>query len=158
MGSTPERLYNPWGIYVDSNQAVFVVDRTNHRIQRWDAGQLLNILSMTFVYQSNLIGAMQGVTVGGTNGDSGPWSYQLSSPTAILFDSFGFMYILDYGNNRVVKWFPGAPYGTSVVSASFYNPCGMQFDRLNNIVIADTYNHRITSFGVICRKFFFRTV
>lgn len=101
---------------------------------------------------------MQGVTVGGTTSDAGPWSYQLSSPTAILFDPFGFMYILDYGNNRVVKWFPGAPYGTTVVSASFYNPCGMQFDRLSNLVIADTYNHRITSFGVMCRKFFFRTV
>lgn len=38
-GSTPQRLNDPWGIYVDSSQAVFVCDRANHRIQRWDAGQ-----------------------------------------------------------------------------------------------------------------------
>ena len=111
------------------------------------------MFSSTLISQYNCIGAMQGTTVGGTVGDNGPWSYQLNSPTAILFDSYGFMYILDYGNNRVVKWFPGAAYGVPVVSASFYYPCGMQFDRLNNIVIADTYNHRITSFGVTCRKF-----
>ena len=37
-GSTAERLYYPWGIYVDSNQALYIADRSNHRIQRWDYG------------------------------------------------------------------------------------------------------------------------
>lgn len=37
-GSTPERLYYPWGIFVDANQALFIADRSNHRIQRWDYG------------------------------------------------------------------------------------------------------------------------
>ncbi|CAF4169007.1 unnamed protein product [Rotaria sp. Silwood2] len=131
-GSTPERLYNPWGIYVDSNQTVYIVDRTNHRVQLW------------------LNGAISGTTVAGTTGDAGPWSYQLSSPTSLLLDQYGYLYILDYGNARIQKWFPGAPYGATVVSASFYNPCGMQFDLLNNLVVADTYHHQILSFGVFC--------
>jgi len=76
----------------------------------------------------------------------------LSSPTAILLDSYGYIYILDYGNARVQKWYPGAPYGTTVVAAAFSNPFGMQFDRLNNLVVADTYNYRIVSFGILCRK------
>ncbi|CAF1544577.1 unnamed protein product, partial [Rotaria sordida] len=131
-GSTPERLYNPWGIYVDSNRAMYIVDRTNHRVQLW------------------LNGAISGDTVAGTTGDAGPWAYQLNYPTSLLLDQYGYVYILDYNNNRIQKWFPGALYGTTVISASFYNPCGMQFDRLNNLVVADTYYHRIVSFGVFC--------
>ncbi len=98
------------------------------------------------------IGSVSGVTVAGSTGNAGSWSYLLSSPTAILLDSYGYMYILDYGNSRVQKWYPGAAYGTTVIAAAFYNPCGMQFDRLNNLVVADTYNYRIVSFGILCRK------
>ncbi|CAF4993534.1 unnamed protein product, partial [Rotaria sp. Silwood1] len=131
-GSSSERLYNPWGIYVDSNQTMYIVDRTNHRVQLW------------------LNGAISGTTVAGSTGDAGPWSYQLSSPTSILLDQYGYLYILDYGNNRIQKWYPGAAYGTTVISASFYNPCGMQFDLFNNLVVADTYYHRVVSFSVYC--------
>ena len=101
---------------------------------------------------NNWIGAISGTTVAGTTSNSGPWSYQLTNPTAVLVDQYGYLYVLDYGNSRIQKWYPGAAYGTTVVSASFYNPCGMQFDRLNNLVVADTYNHRVVSFGVFCRK------
>ncbi|CAF4520227.1 unnamed protein product, partial [Rotaria sp. Silwood2] len=131
-GSTSERLYNPWGIYVDSNQTMYIVDRTNHRVQLW------------------LNGAISGTTVAGATGSAGPWAYQLSSPTSLLLDQYGYVYILDFGNDRIQKWLPGASYGTTVVSASFSNPYGMQFDLLNNLVVADTSNHRIVSFGVFC--------
>ncbi|CAF4177254.1 unnamed protein product, partial [Rotaria magnacalcarata] len=82
--------------------------------------------------------------------DAGPYAYQLSSPTALLLDQYGYLYVLDYGNSRIQKWFPGATYGTTVLAASFYNPCGLQFDRLNNLVVADTYYHRIVSFAILC--------
>jgi hypothetical protein len=38
-GNTATRLNGPWGVYVDSNQAVFVVDRNNHRVQCWVLGK-----------------------------------------------------------------------------------------------------------------------
>ena len=62
------------------------------------------------------------------------------------------MYILDTGNSRIQRWVPGASYGTTVVSASMSNPYGLTMDRLNNLVVADCYQHRIVSFGVSCRK------
>ncbi len=70
-----------------------------------------------------------------------------------MFDQYGFMYILDNGNSRILKWYPGMSYGTVVVSATMSNPNGMQFDYSNNIVIAETSNQRIISFNNICRKF-----
>lgn len=73
-----------------------------------------------------MIGSISGITVAGTTGSAGPWSYQLSSPTSIAFDQYGYMYILDQGNNRVQKWFPGAAYGTTVISASMSSPYGMR--------------------------------
>jgi hypothetical protein len=39
-GSSSSQLNGPWGIYVASNQAIFIVDRNNHRVQRWDNGKL----------------------------------------------------------------------------------------------------------------------
>lgn len=98
-----------------------------------------------------VVGASQGVTVAGATSDPGPWSYQFSSPSAITFDPYGFMYVLDSGNNRVQKWWPGAAYGTTAIAAALNNPLGMTVDRLGNLVIADTSNHRVVSFPLTCR-------
>ncbi len=37
-GSTPDKLNSPWGVYVDVNGTVYVVDRGNHRVQKWNIG------------------------------------------------------------------------------------------------------------------------
>ena len=38
-GNTADKLNGPWGIYVDTSAAVYVVDRSNHRVQKWNAGK-----------------------------------------------------------------------------------------------------------------------
>ena len=135
-GSALDRLYYPWGIYVDSNQAVFIVDRYNHRVVRWDNGFI------------------SGVTVAGSTSDAGPWSYQFNYPTGIDFDPFGYMYILDSGNSRIQRWLPGATYGTTVIAGSFSTPYGLQFDNLGNLVVTDTLNYRVATYALTCRKYF----
>lgn len=95
---------------------------------------------------------MSGITVAGSTSNSGPWAYQFTNPTAITFDSNGYMYILDTGNSRVQKWLPGAAFGTTVISTSMSTPYGLTFDRVGNIVITDTLNYRIMSFAITCRK------
>ena len=89
----------------------------------------------------------------GESGISGQWSYQFNSPTSISFDSYGQMYILDTGNNRIQKWTLGMTYGITVVSTTLSNPLGMHWDFSNNFYLADTSNHRIVSFNLLCRKF-----
>ncbi|CAF5169100.1 unnamed protein product, partial [Rotaria sp. Silwood1] len=112
-----------------------VVDRSNHRVQRW------------------LSGASQGDTVAGSTGDSGPWLYQLSSPTIITMDPYGYIYIMDYGNDRVQKWWPGAQYGSTVVASSTLgNAYGLALDPIGNIIVADTTNARVVKFSLMCRK------
>ncbi|CAF5037126.1 unnamed protein product, partial [Rotaria sp. Silwood1] len=131
-GNTDDKLNLPWGIYVEVNGTMFIVDRGNHRVQKWEAGASL------------------GATVAGSTSDPGPWSYQLYDPTAITFDPYGYMYILDETNNRVQKWYPGASYGITVASGSMNLPVGMTFDRLGNLVVADSSYHRMISFNIMC--------
>ncbi len=89
---------------------------------------------------------------GDPSGVSGPYAYQLYYPTAILFDPYGYIYILDSSNTRVQKWYPGAAYGTTVITASMSSPFGMRLDPLGNLFIADTSYQRILSFVLSCRK------
>ena len=100
-------------------------------------------------------GASLGSTVGGSPNDAGPYAYQLNNPFAITFDPYGFMYILDYGNSRVQKWYPGASYGTTAAAGSLSSPIGMTIDPLGNLVVADSSNHRVVSFGLTCRMSIF---
>lgn len=133
------------------NGTIFVSDRGNHRIQRWGVGKSSIVFFFIHAYLV-FIGASTGVTVAGSTADPGPWSYQLSSPTSLTFDQYGFMYIVDYSNNRVQKWLPGASFGTTVAIGSMNNPIGLRFDRVGNLVVCDTNNHRVISFGLTCRK------
>jgi DNA-binding beta-propeller fold protein YncE len=90
------------------------------------------------------VGINGGLTVAGSTSDPGPFSYQLNSPTGIMVDQYGYLYILDDGNSRLQKW---SPRGT------FSDPLGMALNPCGNIYIADTNYHRIQSFSVWCRKF-----
>ncbi len=95
---------------------------------------------------------MNGTTIAGESGVAGSWSYQLSSPVAITFDQYENMYIMDSGNNRIQRWWPGSTYGVSVVLGSFSNPRGMAFDPFGNLAVADYSYHRVVLFSVGCRK------
>ena len=101
------------------------------------------------------VGASYGDLVAGAPNDPGLWSYQLNNPTAITMDQFGFLYILDYSNSRLQKWYPGASYGSTVVSGTMNLPIGFRFDRLGNLIVADTSNYRAISYSLLCRKSFF---
>ena len=60
---------------------------------------------------------------------------------------------MDTSNGRIQKWFPGASYGTTIISSTTMNsPIGFGLDLSGNYFIADTSNHRILQFGLICRK------
>ena len=101
-------------------------------------------------------GAAIGITVAGQSGTAGSWSYQLNYPTYVLYDQYGYLYILDATNTRIQRWIPGATYGTTVVAANtMSNPRGMRFDPFGNLVVADFSQHRVLSFGMSCRMHFF---
>ena len=98
------------------------------------------------------IGALTGSTVAGVTGDAGPYAYQFNSPTAVAFDIYGFMFVLDSANSRIQKWVPLASYGVTVAAASMSTPLSMKIDPRGNIVVVDSSNYRVISFGMTCRE------
>ncbi len=152
-GNTSAQLMYPWGIYVSVNYTLYIVDQGNHRVQKWERGELYFICnSFSHSSLSQHLGAANATTIAGQTGVPGGWSYQFSSPTAITFDQYGNMYVMDSGNNRIQQWWPGSTYGVTVVAAGFSNPRGIAFDPSGNFAIADYSYARVVLASVVCRK------
>ncbi|CAF3042616.1 unnamed protein product [Rotaria socialis] len=132
-GTAANQVYSPWGIYVNVNDTLFIVEYSAHRVSKW------------------LKNATIGTLVAGQSGVSGPWAYLFTNPTALAFDQYGYMYVMDTGNKRIQRWWPGASYGTTVASSTTMNrPYGLSISTTGNLVVADTSNHRVISFAAVC--------
>lgn len=71
-----------------------------------------------------------------------------------MFDANGLMYILDAGNSRIVRWTLGMSFGFTLIASSMNTPYSFALDYSNNFIVADSGNHRIISYSVMCGMFF----
>ncbi|CAF1288507.1 unnamed protein product [Rotaria magnacalcarata] len=134
-GSNPNQLNKPAFIFVDRQQNVYVSDKANHRVMKWNKG------------------AQEGVVVAGGRG-FGSTLQQLSFPEGIFVDTWGHLYVADSGNDRVMRWSPGAQDGMIIVggngegkaSNQFDSPMGLSIDRYGNLYVVDLRNHRVQRF------------
>ncbi|CAF3317190.1 unnamed protein product [Rotaria socialis] len=96
VGDGLNQLDQPFGIFVNENQTVYVADFANHRIVKWDRN------------------ASTGQLVAGGNGQGGH-SNQLYYPSDVTVEQDGTMYISDGYNFRVQKWARDAQSGETVI-------------------------------------------
>ncbi|CAF0932746.1 unnamed protein product [Rotaria sordida] len=86
QGNGINQLSNPFGLYVDDDQTIYVADRWNHRVVEWKRG------------------ATSGQVVAGGNGE-GSGAHQLSEPLDVIVDKqTDSLIICDRSNTRVVRW------------------------------------------------------
>ncbi|CAF1347701.1 unnamed protein product, partial [Didymodactylos carnosus] len=86
QGNGINQLYNPWGLYVDDDQTLYVADPSNYRIVEWKSG------------------ATSGQVVAGGNGE-GSGAHQLSNPYDVIVDKErDSLIICDRSNRRVARW------------------------------------------------------
>ena len=129
--STSTYLYNPYGIFVDTNFDLYVADRNNNRIQLFN------------------LGITTGVTVVGS---AAPETITLYYPTGISLDADKYLYIVDQSNHRIVGSGPNGfrclvgCSGSGSVLKSLLSPSSMAFDSHGNIYVTDRNNHRIQKF------------
>jgi sugar lactone lactonase YvrE len=141
-GSDSLSLSSPNSIALDeANSFLYVVDRHNHRIQRF------------------VLGSSPGVTVAGGNG-AGTAANQFDGPTDIYLSKLdGSIYICDCYNNRIQKWQKNATNGTTVAGSPnglsgstpyFLNqPYGIASDDQENYVyVSDSGNSRVQRFSL----------
>ena len=130
-----DQLYKPIGLFVHTNLSLYVADCFNHRIQRFGPGQ--NV----------------GVSVA---------SSDLSYPTGVLLDAEDYLFIVDQGNHRIVRYDSHgvrclvgcSKRGSAPDQLSW--PWTMFFDSYGNMFVGDPVNNRIQEFILDinpCRKF-----
>jgi sugar lactone lactonase YvrE len=135
-GSTSNMLWNPRGIFVDTNFDLYVADYNNHRIQLFRSGQLT------------------GITAAGNGSPN--ITITLYYPTGIILDADKNLFIADSGNHRIVGSGPAGfqciigctgTYGSA--SNQLYYPWSLSFDSYGNIFVTDSDNNRVQKFMLL---------
>ncbi len=143
-GLATSAMIFPDGIWVDPAGNLFIADGLDNRVRKVDS--------------AGIITTVAGNGLQGFSGDGGPAkSAALNSPSNVVTDRSGNLYIADKANNRVRKvdragiittiagngvcGFSGD--GSQAVSASVCTPGQISFDEAGNLYIADAGNARI---------------
>ena len=131
-GSTSLMLNSPRGILITSSLSLYVTDCGNNRVQLFPVGQL------------------NGTTVAGS-GASG--TITLSCPVAITLDGYGYLYIVDQNNHRVVggtmnsfRCVVGCAGSGGSAAFQLQLPRSLAFDTSGNLMVGDWGNGRIQEF------------
>ena len=131
-GNASNMLYNPSGIFVDTNFDLYVADCDNHRIQLFPSDE------------------QNGRTVAGAGSSSATIS--LERPSGIVLDADKHIFIVDQNHHRIVASGPNGfrcivgcfGYGSKSNQLAF--PGSLSFDRYGNLFVADQLNSRIQKF------------
>lgn len=87
--ATKAKLNEPYGVKLDAEGNLFLVDRLNYRVRRVDA-------------KTGIITTVAGTGKSGYSGDGGPGhEAMLREPNGIAFDSKGQLYIADVQDQRI---------------------------------------------------------
>ncbi|MGH9910587.1 MAG: 6-bladed beta-propeller, partial [Nitrososphaerales archaeon] len=128
-GSDNGQFSSPRGIAVDSSSNVYVVDTSNHRIQKFSS-------SGSFLTQWGSFGTGNG---------------KFASPAGIAVDSLSNVYVADALNSRIQKFDSSGKFITTFGSVGtgngqFIIPEGVAVDSAGIIYIVDTGNNRVQKF------------
>ncbi|CAF0738062.1 unnamed protein product [Rotaria sordida] len=134
-GNASNLLYVPFGLALDSSNALYIADGFNNRVQKYSSGQSF------------------GVTVAGqANGSWNSTSSYLYFPSDVTVDSNDNVYVTDTFNYRLQLWTSGSSTGTSVagtgISGSTNNMLSIVYGvtrdpNSGTLYISDTGNHRV---------------
>jgi len=125
-GSGPGEFNRAEGLYVDSQDRLYVADSCNHRIQ-------------VFSNDGRFVRAY---------GKPGTGLGELSYPYDICVDAAGRQYVCEFGNSRI-QVFDASDKpieiigGPGAAPGQFSNPWGVALDSSGNLYIADALNHRV---------------
>ncbi len=115
---------------------LYVADRGNHRIQKYDSsGSYVSTLGVT--------------------GVSGADNSHFYDPIGIAVDSSGNVYVADMYNYRIQKYDSGGSYVSTLGVTGVYGsdnshfslPMGVAVDSVGNVYVADSGNHRIQKYN-----------
>ena len=126
--ATVARLNYPEGVAVDAAGSAYIADTFNHVIRK--------------VGPDGSIATVAGKGVPGYAGDGGPAALALlDSPTGVVADGNGSLFIADSGNGAIRRVDLGGAMRTIAVQLSA--PTGIAMDASGNLYVADADSHRV---------------
>ena len=138
------RLRQPTGVAVDGEGNLYIADKDNHRIRKVDS--------------DGVITTVAGTGERGSGGDGGPAVHaRLAVPTGVAVDGAGNLFIADAANNQIRKVDSSGVIttvagtgesgdggdGGPATEARLDSPWSLAVDGAGNLLIADSYNHRV---------------
>lgn len=128
LGSADGQFNPPFGVTAGTS-TVYVTDRDNHRIQRFD-------MDGNYISQWGSLGSGNGQFVNADN---------------IAVDSQGNVYVSDWDLNRVQKFDPTGNYllqwgSGGPAAGEFSRAYGIAIDSNDDVYVADRLNHRVQKF------------
>jgi sugar lactone lactonase YvrE len=96
LGSNSSQLNYPQGVYIDSNQNLYVTDYYGYRVQKY------------------INGSRNGVTIAGISASAGTALNQFGGLRYFAFDATEtYMYVTDCDNNRIMRYLTNSTTGTN---------------------------------------------
>lgn len=161
-------LRQPTKVVLDQEGTMFVCDRNNIRVLRYQRGSQQGETIMSniscwglavdkrgSVYASDLeanrVMKWPGnELVAGGNGRGNAMN-QLWSPYNLFVDDEQTIFIVDRGNNRIIKWRAGAQQGELVIESKgfgndddqLYKPMGVTVDEMGSVYVVEYINTRV---------------
>lgn len=134
-GSRNGQFISPSGIAIDLQGFIYVSDKGNNRIQKYTLSGAFTKWKTESLDRAGLM--LQVIS--------------LSRPSDITVDTPGNVYVLDTGNNRVLKFDKNGNFllfwgGYGQKESQFSSPEGITVDSQGFVYVADTDNHRVQIF------------
>jgi sugar lactone lactonase YvrE len=136
-GVALNQLSFPTGIFMNSNDTLYIDDASNYRVV------------------SYLINATTGTVVAGGNGNGAALNQLGGGARYNYVDSNGSIYIVDLINSRIVRWASGGATGVVVAGNNgvgaglnqFNSPYGVWVDSSSNVFVSESSNQRVTQWA-----------
>ena len=153
-GTTATTTNQPIGVGVAADGGILVADYGNNRVLYYPAGSPNTDAAASRVYGQTAF----------TTRASGAGTTGLNSPTGVVADAAGNVYVADYDNNRVVVYPAGSPASGASASrvygqldfttiscvhpgaATLCQPVGLSIGANNLLTVADSGNNRALTY------------
>jgi hypothetical protein len=145
--------YVPKGIFVDRCSNVYVASADRHVIEKHIHDSIWYLEGESI--ENSTVG-MYYLIEAGIPDSAGSKLTQLNSPWDITIDKYGYAFIADTMNHRVIRVRTGGGYSASVVAGileeagsdgvHLNEPVSVAIDSKWNLFVSDTLNHRVQRF------------
>lgn len=154
-------LFTPSGIFIDNDGRLWVADRNNNRILRYENASSLG--------NGPLADGFLGTTDYGI-GSAGTSQSRVWHPVAITGDAAGNLFVVEISNNRVLMFADAANLadgadaslvlgqedfvttGVATQQDNFFSPSGITLDPAGNLYVSDMVNNRVLRFDDAAQK------